>query len=189
MDGEKREIESKETRITGIRSAPTHALNPFLAESEITEIRGRKKKYSIASRADLVMSPEGEVKAGIEHTIVKVVDDETFVKMYEQGVIGMHDLNASGKKVFHFLFKKVQENPNVDRLYLYFMDAIEEPWSISKPVFFRGMAELLEKKFIARSSNPNIFFMNPKMMFNGDRFRLIQEFRRARKTDRLSVTE
>jgi hypothetical protein len=69
------------------------------------------------------------------------------------------------------------------------MDAIEEPWSISKPVFFRGMAELLEKKFIARSSNPNIFFMNPKMMFNGDRFRLIQEFRRARKTDRLSVTE
>lgn len=172
MSDEKREI-------TGIRSAPTHAENPFIKGS-IAEISGRKKRYSVASRNHTITDASGRVLGGIEHTIVRVVDDSQFVKVFADGVAGIYDLKAGGGKVFRYLFDQVQKNKNVDRLYLYFMDALEEPWTISKPVFFRGMAELLEKGFIARSVNPNMFYLNPAMIWNGDRFRFVQEYRRTK---------
>lgn len=175
MESKKRDLVTKPT---GIRASPTHTENPFLKGSEI-QITGRKKRYTIASRGDTVLGPTGELKAGVEHTIVRVVDDAQFVKVFADGIAGIYDLRSAGSKVFRFLFDQVQKHPNVDRLYLYFMDAVEEPWQISKPVFFRGMAELLEKGFIARSANPNMFYLNPTMLWNGDRFRFVQEYQRA----------
>lgn len=178
MESENREISVKPH---GIRASPTHTENPFLKNSEI-EITGKKKRYTVAARGDTVLGPDGRVKAGIEHTIVRVVDDAKFVKVFADGIAGIYDLKSPGTKVFRYLFDQVQLNPNLDRLYLYFMDAIEEPWTISKPVFFRGMAELLEKGFIARSANPSMFYLNPTMLWNGDRFRFVQEYQRAKKT-------
>lgn len=164
----------------GVRDAEKHPENPFLKGSEV-EIKGRKKRYTIVARPDVITAPDGAVKGGIEHTIVRLVDDAQFVKVFSDGIAGMYDLNAPGAKVFRFLFDQVQAHPNTDRIYLYFMDAVEEPWKISKPVFFRGMAELLEKAFIARSTNPNMYFLNPQMIWNGDRFRFVQEYQRARR--------
>jgi hypothetical protein len=172
MADEKREI-------TGIRSAPTHTENPFLDGSTV-DIRGRKKRYTVAARGDVLIDPNGQVKGGIEHSIVRVVDDAQFVKVFSDGIAGMYDLRSGGSKVFRYLFDQVQKHANVDRLYLYFMDAAEEPWVISKPVFFRGMAELLDKGFIARSANPNMYYLNPAMIWNGDRFRFVQEYQRAK---------
>lgn len=176
MSSKTRDIAEKR----GVGGALKHSENPFMRGGEV-EIHGRKKRYQIASRQDLVTDPKtGMVKAGVEHTIVRIVDDASFVKVFADGISGMYDLNASGAKVFRYLFDQVQRHPNIDRLYLYFMDAVEEPWSISKPVFYRGMSELLEKGFIAASVNPNIYFLNPGMIWNGDRFRFVQEYRRAK---------
>lgn len=176
MSDEKREI-------TGIRSAPTHTENPFLKGS-LVEVQGRKKRYSVAARGDVLVAPNGQVKGTVEHTIVRVVDDSQFVKVFADGISGIYDLNSAGSKVFRYLFDEVQKHPNIDRIYLYFMDAQEEPWKISKPVFFRGMGELLDKGFIARSANPNMYYLNPSMIWNGDRFRFVQEYRREKQHDK-----
>lgn len=165
------------TKITGLRQAKAFAENPFLSGS-VVELKGKKKRYTIAARSDLIVNQEGEVKGGIEHSIVRMVDDTQFVKVFADGIAGIYDLKSGGGKVFRYLFEQIQERPNVDRIYLYFMDAVEEPWAISKTVFFRGMAELLEKGFIARSESPNMFFLNPAMIWNGDRFKFINEYRR-----------
>lgn len=173
MSEEKREI-------TGVRSAPTHVENPFMRGCA-TEVRGRKKHYNVLARpAEIVDKQTGDYLGGIEHKIVRLVDDAQFVKVFSDGISGIYDLSKPGARVFRYLFDVVQKNPNVDRLYLYFMDALEEPWAIPKSVFFRGMAELLEKNFIARSQNPNMFFLNPQMIWNGDRFSFVQEFIRAK---------
>lgn len=164
---------------TGVRSAHKYSENPFLDGTPVTRIVGRRKRYAIATRSDnSLIDRTGQVIGGVEHTIVKVVDDTQFVKVFADGISGIYDLNRSGSKVFRFLFDTVQKNKNIDKIYLYFMDAQEEPWSISKAVFFKGMAELLSKNFIARSSNPNMFFLNPAMIWNGDRYRFVQEYQR-----------
>jgi hypothetical protein len=170
---------AEKREISGVRSAPAHRENPFL-ESGNVEIKGRRKRYTITSKTDAVVSKAGHVVAGVEHSIVRVVDDSQFVKVFADGVAAIYDLGRPGAKVFRYLFDQVQKHPNIDRIYLYFMDATEEPWSIPKTTFFKGMAELLEKSFIARSANPNIYFLNPAMIWNGDRFRFVQEYRRGK---------
>ena len=121
----------------------------------------------------------GQVQGTVQHPVTKILDDSLFVTVFADGVAGIYDLGRPGTKVFRFLFDEVQKNPNQDRIYLYFMDALEEPWRIPKSTFFKGMAELLEKGFLAKSANPNMFFLNPAMMWNGDRFRFVQEYQRA----------
>ena len=164
--------------ITGVRSAPAHKENPFLGGS-LAKVKGRKKNYTVASGAMTLTDKTGAVQGAVQHTITRIVDDTQFVKVFSDGVAGMYDLGRPGTKVFRFLFDEVQKNPNQDRMHLYFMDALEDPWCIPKTTFFKGMAELLEKGFLAKSSNPNMFFLNPSMMWNGDRFRFVQEYQRA----------
>lgn len=175
--------------ITGVRGAPTYAENPFL-EGASTTIKGRKKHYSVTGgRALPMIDQHGTVLGGVEHKIVRMVDDAQFVKVFADGISGIYDLKSAGSKVFRYLFDVVQKHPNTDRIYLYFMNAAEEPWSIPKSTFFRGLAELLEKKFAARSSDPNMFYLNPTMIWNGDRFRFVTEFvrdKRALSTEKKS---
>lgn len=172
--------------ITGVRSAPAHKENPFLRGS-LVAVKGRKKNYTVASGAMTLTDKTGVIQGTVQHTITKVVDDTLFVKVFSDGIAGMYDLGRPGAKVFRFLFDEVQKNPNQDRMYLYFMDALEDPWCIPKTTFFKGMAELLDKGFLAKSANPNMFFLNPSMMWNGDRFRFVQEYQRTSASARIAV--
>jgi hypothetical protein len=177
---------TEKREITGVRSAPAHKENPFLNGSLVT-VKGRKKNYTVASDAMTLTDSRGQVQGTVQHTITRVVDDTQFVKVFSDGVAGMYDLGRPGAKVFRFLFDEVQKNPNQDRIYLYFMDALEDPWRIPKTTFFKGLAELLEKGFLAKSANPNMFFLNPSMMWNGDRFRFVQEYQRASLAARIAA--
>lgn len=42
------------------------------------------------------------------------------------------------------------------------------------------MAELTEKKFVAPSTDMNLWFINPAIFFNGDRIRFVTELRRRK---------
>jgi len=171
---EKQEI----TVVVGLRSAPSYKENPFIAGS-LVQVKGRKKNYSVASDAMTLTDKQGVVQGVVQHSITRIIDDSLFVKVFADGIAGIYDLSKPGSKVFRFLFDEVQKNPNQDRMYLYFMDALEEPYCIPKTAFFKGMSELLTKGFLAKSANPNMFFLNPAMMWNGDRFRFVQEYQRA----------
>ena len=165
-----------QNRKTGVRNAPKFSANPFMQGSS-TEIRGKKKFYNVTARSDVITDGEtGEITGGIEHKIVKLVDDAQFVKIFADGIGGIYDLNGPGRKVFRYMLNVVQENPNTDRIYLHFMDAMEEPYLINPPVFFRGMAELIHKHFVAASDRQNMFYLNPMMIWNGNRFRFVQEY-------------
>jgi hypothetical protein len=169
----------KNREIVGVRHAPTHKENPFLRGS-VVQIKGRKKQYTVSSAKDnALVNQAGQIVGTVQHSITRIVDDTKFVKVFADGIASIYDLKTAGSKVFRFLFEEVQKNPGQDRLYLYFMDAVEDPWRIPKTTFFKGLAELLERGFVAKSSNPNIYFLNPAMLWNGDRFRFIQEYQRA----------
>lgn len=185
---------SKKTNVIqeklSIRTSEKHSKNPFI-DGAVTEVKGRKKFYNVVASGDRILSKEGEVKPfqGVEHKIVKVVDDAEFVKVFSSGVAGIYDLNSSGRKVFSYLLEVVQENPNVDRIYLHFMDAAEEPWSISKTTFFNGMSELITKNFVAPSDRQNMFYLNPIMIWNGDRFKFITEYIKSSAVDKQKASD
>lgn len=163
----------------GLRNAERFKENPFLKGATV-EIRGKKRFYNVLASTEAVVDlPTGEIKGTVEHKLVKIVDDAEFVKVFADGVAGMYDLGRPGRRVLSYLLEVIQAHPNTDRIYLHFMDALEEPWGISKATFFRGMGELATKRFIAPAATSNMFFLNPCMVWNGDRFRFITEYTRA----------
>ena len=68
-----------------------------------------------------------------------------------------------------------------EEIYLNFETAKEEAEkyesAISKAVYYRGLKELLEKKMIAKSVKRYIFYINPAIIFNGDRARFVKEIK------------
>lgn len=47
---------------------------------------------------------------------------------------------------------------------------------VSRTTYFKGMKELVEKKFIAETMIQNYYFINPDFMFNGDRLSFVKSY-------------
>lgn len=167
---------------TGLRATPLYSGNPFL-NGTLISVQGKKKRYNVATKADLIVSPEGEVSGGIEHVITRIVDDSKFVKLFVEGMRGMYDLSSPGMKMFCYLYEQVQNKPNTDKFYLYGPECEKEPWGIKRNTFYSGVLELVTKGFVARSDAKHMFYLNPAMIWNGDRFTFINEYKKASSND------
>jgi hypothetical protein len=59
----------------------------------------------------------------------------------------------------------------------------------SSASYYRALEELITKGFVAPSTNPPLFFINPAIFFNGDRVRFVTEIRRKRTTKMEALEE
>lgn len=95
----------------------------------------------------MVDTMTGEVVAGTAIVVRKTVDEEHFVKVFAEGVKASFDLNPAGFKVFQLVLKAAQIGAfGADSIYLYFMDAVQDPeMPISRQTFHKGLKELIDK--------------------------------------------
>lgn len=159
------------------KDAPRYQANPFMGEVHIK--RGSKKLT--VGRADTLVNQEtGEIHA-TEISVIRQVDRTEFVKLFSEGVKRFFELSPSGAKLLAYVLKVVQEVPGTDRITLHFMDYMErfpgDKTGMKKTTFYRGFTELLSKGFIAQSVVPNLYYINPKLFFNGDRAKFVTEYR------------
>jgi hypothetical protein len=59
--------------------------------------------------------------------------------------------------------------------------ALAQEWnaSLARATYYRGLAELLDKGFLFRCyASTDLYFVNVRFMFNGDRLVLAQSYRR-----------
>ena len=52
----------------------------------------------------------------------------------------------------------------------------QEDTPISESTFYRGMKEIIEKKFIAESNVQNRYFLNPDFIFNGNKMTFVKAY-------------
>jgi hypothetical protein len=110
----------------------------------------------------------------------KIVDSESFVKLYVKGVKALAELTTTGTKMFEILYREMSHNPGKDRVYLsHTMLTEEEKKGISVATWTRGMSELMAKKFIAATTSTGWYWTNPSFAFNGDRITFAQTYRRS----------
>lgn len=167
--------------------SPVFADNPFL---EAFSIMVRRKSEVIASGLRLMDCEDEEVSAATVAR-VKEVDTNQFVKLFTDNIGLMFDLSPAAIKVLTVLVLEIQATSK-DQAEVYFSYAQIEAYcqtsgkSISKATFSRGLSELIEAKFIAKSARGSSWFWtNPGVLFNGDRVRFINEYRIKRKQERL----
>jgi hypothetical protein len=155
-----------------------HKENPFL-ESAITTVKTRKKRLTVAQGSTIIDNETGEATAETVIAQIVEVDEGQFVKLFTKDLEMFFDLSSAALKTFGLILKAVQTDAiNRDRVYLNYSDEeFLQTFKLSKSVFYLGIAELIEKKFIAKSTLTNLYFINPALFFNGDRARFVKEYR------------
>lgn len=160
--------------------------NPFV-ETFCVEVR--KKSITIAAGLSIADIENNEIKAGAV-AMYKDVDTEEFLKIYTQNIKPLFDLSSTAQKILMPLMLEIQKTAkNVAHVYFSHNKANNNCNEIglqpmSRATFARGINELIQKEFIAiNAEGPNWYWINPNILFNGDRVRFIQDYRIKRKTE------
>lgn len=154
-------------------------LNPFCFETEI-KIETRKKNLTVSRGTELIERKDTSKSyfANIVHT--QEVDKEEFIKLYTSQIKAYFDLTKTAYKVFFIFLRIYQDAIGKDHFYLSCKKAMSiaekiDHFVLSESIFYRGVKELIEKRIIAKTNEKNWYFINPAIVFNGDRARFVSE--------------
>jgi len=158
-----------------VSEATKHTISPFLDNNVINVERGKKHIIMGGINDVVVDTTTGETTGiGLMHKI-KVVDKQQFVKLFTNEVSALFDLSKTGLKVFAYVLQALRINN--DRIYINPFKVMEFCEYKTKRQVYKGLSELISSNIIAMSDEPNIWFINPTVIFNGDRIAFIKEYR------------
>lgn len=149
--------------------------NPFLDSFTVTT-RGKRISVSALGKTEdniLINQNTGEV-LGTHVTSFKQVDDAEFIKVFTANIALTFDLSQPGRKVFDMLLHVMQKQA-ISKDQIYLDDGVRQDFVMEHGVkmatstMYRGIDNLVERCIIARSTRTNIYFINPSLVFNGDR--------------------
>lgn len=169
------EAEQEQSR----RGVILHAENPFMAGANVAT----KTRRVTNKRGDmmLVSKGDGEIVSQIAgFWEAEEVDSTKFLKLFVNGVRALAELKNPGARVFELLYIEMQNNIGKDQVFLSYAGLNEvQQKSISRSTFARGLAELIDKKFIAAMPAPSKYWVNPDFIWNGDRLAFVKEYRKS----------
>lgn len=158
-----------------VSEAIKHSESPFLS-SEILRIDKGKKTIIAGSTKDVLINSEtGEVTGATILHKYKEVDKEQFVKLFIGEVSALFDLTKPGLKVFGYLLQALPINRG--EVYIHIQDLIEYCGYSHKNQVYKGLGELIANNIVAMSNRPNVWYINPSIVFNGDRIAFVKEYR------------
>lgn len=172
----------EESKVKKLTDYPVNKINPFM-ESAVEEISGHavKKWQSMGSgrgqgKAVLqtVDSTTGEVLG--QATFVKrvMLDDERFAKIYLNKISQFFELSKVGIRLLSYVLTALR--PREDIIFFSAKDAMEITGYKSKATIYKGLAELVNAEILARGEEDNLFYINPLIIFNGDRIQFMEEY-------------
>jgi len=167
-----------------LRKVPKHKKNPFLFDEDdklLIDVPVRVKKQFYVSKEydDKTFYQTGEInheEGGHYIYSKREVDPTEFIKVYTAGISAMYNLTKSGLKAFHYCTTRLI--PDSDKIYIYIPDMAEFCGWKSKKQAYVGLKELIRAGIIAPSFHPGIWFINPQVIFNGNRLVLVRELRK-----------
>lgn len=154
--------------------------NPFIDDELITQLGGKKKVYYTENTPNAIVDLQsGEISA-TKLQIIKTVqaDKENFVKLFTTHLKVFFELSQNTFKLLHYVIYLVHKTAqDEDQIYLNYEGAseffAEHNTKFSRTSYFTALKELCEKKFLGESTKVNLYFINPKLFFNGDRIEWI----------------
>lgn len=157
------------------RGVSLYDSNPFMLDIKTRTRRVTNKRGDMM----LVNTNGGEIAAPIAgFWEAEEVDSTRFIKLFVNGVKALKELTGPGTKVFEVLYLRVQDNAiGKDRVFMSYSDVNKQITPMSPSTYKRGLAELIEKRFVAATPVQGWYWLNPDFVFNGDRLAFVKEFR------------
>ena len=154
--------------------------NPSIEELNLTV---KKKKVFAKSNRTLIIT---DIKTGEQlpaqsgATFIEEidVDNEMFVKLYAIGVKQIAKLSTAGYKLFELVYHLMLGNTDTDRIMIEYHDLkASGRYTQSQKTFIAGVNNLLENEIIYQTTSPYMYFINMKLLFNGDRINVVRSYR------------
>ena len=165
--------------------------NPFINKMEVTV----KEKKILVAKANYgyIVNDDGELELQLDNgQIVSLipVDNEKFTKIFVDKMASFADLsNAAHKTLLIFFYFLPKRSMGSDTIKLSFRDYQAKKdligVKISKRTFERGVKELIEKQFLARTDTPNFYWLNPNKFFAGNRVTFIESYIKVEEFEKL----
>ena len=156
-----------------------HEKNPFLANT-VAEVDIGYKKTTFGTGNKVADMGTGEDLGEAAFQQVRVVDKSKFLMFYLSGQQMFWQLSAKSQKVLRLIFNEVSYRAiGKDEIYLSWEIAEKffksEEIKMGRSTYFKAIAELTDKLVIAESVRTNIWFINPVLIFNGNRATFVQK--------------
>lgn len=165
----KKALKKNERKITSFQR---NEENPFMKQA-IEGIENHiVKKYKSNTGSDkkgVVMSCDTETGEVFKTSFIRQVevDEQQFAKLYLNNFAAFFDLSQAAIRVFGYILTCMK--PKQDSFIFRLEKALEYTnYATVKPIY-KGLEELLKAEIIARGPIENFWFINPMIIFNGDR--------------------
>jgi hypothetical protein len=164
-----------------VRGHPLYRVNPSLSQS--LPVKTKYKKPTGMSPAYRIVHDTGEIVAQgvIGFLEEQEVDTEQFMKIYLAGIRQYGNLTKAGAKLFEYIYKEMSGHKAKDTDTVTISLNLVREWhpKLAKPTYYRGLSELLDQGFLFRYfGSEDLYFVNVRYMFNGDRIVLAKSYRR-----------
>lgn len=163
-----------------------YSANPFVKDGAFV-VPTKRKREQLMTFGPAAVVADGQTIDVAQVVRVRHVDSERFVKVFVDKLSLFFDLTPSGIRFLTVLIHVVSESRhmNLDKIPLNELIAAEvmrehgeEP--LSSASYYRALNELVAAGFIAPSATPPLYWLNPAVLFNGDRMRFVDEIRREK---------
>lgn len=152
---------------------PNNKENPFMQEAivQIEKSIVRKCRSSTGTSRSAVLHAidpsTGEFKGHTAFIRQIEVDEQEFIKFYLKEFKAFCGLSEKAMRIFNFILKQLK--PNSDEFMFLINDCIDEVGYKSKTSIYNALTELIQADVIAKGKTDTLYFINPNMIFNGNR--------------------
>lgn len=122
---------------------------------------------------------EGEILGHTSFVRQIEVDEEQFTKFYLSQFSAFWDLKSQAIKVFGYIMTRLQ--PKQDMFIFLESECMEYTGYKSQSSIRIGLGSLVENEIIARGPADSLYFINPMVVFNGDRVTFAKTYVKKRK--------
>ena len=106
--------------------------------------------------------------------ITQKVDRETFIKVFRESIRYIAQLSRTAQQVLWYIMDNLPQNKSyvvIDNMTVMDFCKFKHRKSVRD-----GVVELLEKNFLTRTTVPKKFWVNPLIVFNGNRITYAKEY-------------
>ena len=155
-----------------IKDLPKYKENPFVesAIQKVEENTVSKKRFIKGTKGveQVIVNSDGEITGSTAFLQMVEVDEDKFAKLYLSQFAAFWDLSKPAIRVFGYIITCCLI-PNKDIFYVDQKEAMEYTGYSSERYILTGLSVLCEHGIIARSNNSYKYFINPLVVFNGNR--------------------
>jgi hypothetical protein len=157
------------------RGFKRYETNPSVPSSGSLSTRTKRVEVPGGKAAVILDNSTGEIRGigGMGFWWNEEVDKGRFVKLFLDGIKQAAGLSRAGMMVLEVVYNQIRDNPGKDKIELNYYLARKYGLDMPERTFRHGLRQLLEKEFIFESMVSDVFFMNIRYMFNGDRLAFV----------------